>query len=108
ELGYRRVGAHIEEVLDNDIRTAVRRGILDNQLGDGLSLASRTIDGYAREHLSEMLLAGMGTAWWEREELIRQSARWLGFQRTGTAITEAFKSVINSAIRREVLESDGP
>lgn len=42
-----------------------------------------------------------------REDAIRAAARWLGFQRTGRAIQEAFKSVINGAIRRGRLEYEG-
>ena len=50
----------------------------------------------------------MGTAWFEREELIEQTARWLGFRRTGPVIRDTLKSVINGAIRRGLLEYDGP
>ena len=39
--------------------------------------------------------------------IIRAAARRLGFRRTGTRITKAFKSVINGAIRRGLLESNG-
>jgi hypothetical protein len=55
-LGYRRVGSTIGELLDNGIRTAVRRGILDNA-GGQLTLLCRSIDQYSRDQLVDMLLA---------------------------------------------------
>lgn len=35
-------------------------------------------------------------------------SRHLGFRRTGANIGTAFKSAINAALRRGLLESDGP
>jgi hypothetical protein len=43
----------------------------------------------------------------EREDAIRAATRWLGFQRVGRAIQDAFKSAINGAIRRGRLEKQG-
>jgi type I restriction enzyme S subunit len=106
-LGYKRVGSRIAEALDNDIRTAVRRGILENT-PDGLRLGCRAITEYTRDFLIEQLTAGMGGQWWEREGLIFGTARWLGFRRTGPVIRETLRSAINGAIRRGILESDGP
>lgn len=40
-------------------------------------------------------------------EAIRAAARHLGFKRTGSLIRDAFKSAINGAIRRGLLEYDG-
>lgn len=106
-LGYERIGDRIRESLDGDIRAAVRRGILQNANGC-LSILCRTIDGYTRDHLVEMLLSDMGGRWWYRDEIIRATARYLGFRRTGPTITKALKSAINGAIRRGLLESEGP
>jgi hypothetical protein len=72
-----------------------------------LSLDCRTIHDYPRELLTNALLAAMGRAWIERDEAIKAAARHLGFRRTGSAIRDAFKSVINGAIRRGLLEYDG-
>ena len=105
-LGYRRVGGTMSEVLSNDIRTAVRRGVLDNSAGQ-FSLLCRTIDGYTRDHLVDILLAAIGPAWCDREEAIVAAARHLGFRRTGTNIRTAFKSATNAAIRRGLIEADG-
>jgi hypothetical protein len=105
QLGYGRVGARIRQALDDDIRTAVRRGILENSLY-GLSLLCRSIDEYERDHLIEMLLAAMGTNWWPQDDAIRAAARHLGYRRTGSKIQAAFKSAIRAAIRRGLLERD--
>lgn len=104
-LGYERVGSRIEETLDNDIRTAVRRDILVND-GSTLQLATRSIDDYSREQLVKFMMAEM-SGWWEQDELVRQSARYLGFRRAGSKIVTAFKSAINSAIRQGLLERSG-
>ena len=40
-------------------------------------------------------------------EAIRAAARHLGFKRTGSLIRDAFKSAINGAIRRGLLEYGG-
>ena len=106
-LGYSRAGSRIVESLDGDLRAAVRRGILEND-SDGLRLLCRTITDYTREFLVEQLIAGMGTTWWNRGDLIEGTARWLGFRRTGPVIRDTLKAAINSAIRRGKLESNGP
>lgn len=105
-LGYQRVGKRIEETLSNDVRTAVRRGILEPAGAGAFKQASKSIDGYAREHLVKMMLSDM-SGWWDQNELIRATARYLGFRRTGKNIQQAFKSAINSAIRTGKLERDG-
>jgi hypothetical protein len=106
-LGYRRVGSRIRDTLSRDIQTAVRRGILDNS-GGQYSLLCRSIDGYTRDHLIEMLSAAMGSTWQTRDEAITAAARHLGYRRTGKRIRNAFKSAINGALRRGLLERDGP
>ena len=105
-LGYGRAGSKIGAVLRDDMRTAVRRGILDNQ-GGRFTLLCQTIDEYARDHLVEMLLAAMGPNWQTRDEAITAAARHLGFRRTGSNIRAAFKSAINASIRRSLIERDG-
>jgi hypothetical protein len=49
----------------------------------------------------------MGRKWWAREDAIRAASRRLGYARTGRRIRDAFKSAINGAIRRGLLEYDG-
>ncbi|WP_395746618.1 Eco57I restriction-modification methylase domain-containing protein [Prosthecobacter sp.] len=109
KLGYERVGSRIREVLDRDIRTAVRRGILQNE-GGQLSLHCRSIDDYDRTFLKELFLAAInqnGKVWLERYEAIRLFSRWLGFRRTGHLINEQARSLINGLLRDGSLEKDG-
>ncbi len=53
------------ERIDNSLRTAVRRGVLQN-VGGQLSLASRSLDGLDRDHLKEQFCAALGRQWMER------------------------------------------
>jgi hypothetical protein len=83
----------------------VKRGVIQNNRGT-LSINCRSIGDYGRDQLIETLLAAIGGAWWERDAAIRESARRLGFRRTGSAIQDAFKSAITGAIRRGLLQYD--
>ena len=106
-LGYARTGSTIRDTLDGQMRAAVRRGIIycDNSV---YAIDCRHIDDYTRDDLIDYLLAAMGRIWWDRDVAVTAAARYLGFRRTGKKIQAAFKSVINAAIRRKLLERDGP
>jgi hypothetical protein len=105
--GGQRLDDQVREELDNGIRTAVRRGILENR-GDGLSLFTRNIGDYERGVLKDQFVAAMqGHAWAERNDSIRRFSRWLGFRRTGPSIDDTARSVINGLIRDGKLESNG-
>ncbi|MEK6373002.1 MAG: S24 family peptidase [Acidobacteriota bacterium] len=107
DLGYERAGSRIHEILDNALRTAVRRGVIANA-GDGLALDGRRIEDYKRDFLKDQFLASLeGRAWKEREDAIRDFARWLGFLRTGPVIDDTSRSIINGLIREGRLESNG-
>ncbi len=106
-LSIRRVGSRVREQLVKDLFTAVLRGILQNDSGS-YSLSRRSIDEYTREQLVKILLAAIGSTWLTRGEAIMAAARQLGFRRTGKDIQAAFRSAINSAIRSESIERDGP
>ncbi len=107
EFGFERTGPRIREEIDGAIRAAVRRGVLANER-DVLSLDGRSIEQYDRAFLKEQLLAALGgTAWTDRDEAARALARWLGFRRTGPAIAETVKSLINGLLREDRLEADG-
>lgn len=105
-LGFSRTGPRIAEAIDSALLSAVRRGILQNSRGL-ISLASRDIGDHSRDELYAALLGSMPRGWVERDDAIRAAARYLGFRRTGRAIRDAFKSVINGAIRRGLLEYEG-
>jgi len=106
ELGYDRVGSKIEEILDSDIRTAVKRGILENERGT-LKILCKTIEGYDREFLKDQFLASIGRAWVERDEAVRAFTRFMGFRRAGEKIQDTVRSLINGLLREDRLESDG-
>ncbi len=103
-------GSAIRAALDNAIRTAVWRGILQNK-GGGLSLRYRTLEQYAeddRDGLEIQLLAALdGRIWVGREDATTASARWTGFRRTGSKIEEVADSLINGLLREERLDKDG-
>jgi hypothetical protein len=107
ELGYGRTGHVIEEVINKELLTAVRRGILENVRGE-LKLRTRSIDDYERHFLKEQFLAAIGRTWMEREEAVREFTRWLGFARTGRVIDEITRSLINGLLREDRIEADGP
>ena len=105
-LGFRRTGNRIRQVVKSALRTAIRRHIVYRDK-DVYALECRHIEHYSRDELIDALLAAMGTTWWDRADAIRVATRRLGFRRTGSRITKAFKSAINGAIRRNLLESNG-
>jgi hypothetical protein len=95
--------ARIEEAL----RAAVRRGVVERQ-GGSLKLLARSIDEYDRSFLKDQFLAALGgRRWTEREDAIRNLARWLGYRRTGPTIEETGRSLINGLLREGRLESQG-
>ncbi len=109
-LGHQRTGKNIRETLDNALRTAVRRGILDNE-SSYLKLRYRNIEQHEaddRDALKEQFLASLaGRAWSARDDAIQAFARWMGFRRTGATIDETVRSLINGLLREHRLESDG-
>ncbi len=107
ELGYQRTGARVYDELDNAIRAAARRGITTSERGV-IRLFARAIEDYDRDFLKEQFLASLqGRQWTAREEAIRSFARWMGFRRTGPAIEDTARSLINGLLREGRLESGG-
>jgi predicted helicase len=107
ELGYERTGARIYDELDGAMRAAVRRGITASDRGV-VRLFARAIEEYDRDFLKEQFLASLqGRQWTPREEAVRSFARWMGFRRTGPAIEDAARSLINGLLREGRLESAG-
>jgi len=106
ELGHQRLGSKIRAVLETDLLTAVRRGILENT-GGQYRLLARSVEDYDRDLLKDSFLSAIGRTWVERDEAIRLLARWLGFARTSEGMVEVGKSVINGLIRTGELEREG-
>ena len=106
-LGVPAADAGIAAELSGALRTAVWRGILVNTRGR-LQIAARTIGDYQRDLLKEHFVAALpGRQWVERVAALRNFARWLGFKRTGKAIDDSARSVINGLLREGRLASAG-
>jgi len=104
-LGFARTGKNIHDAIDSFLNAAARRGIVET-LGGRLFLVARSIGDYDRSLLKDQFLASLGGyAWAEREEAIRSFARWMGYARTGPAINELARSLINGLLRERRLES---
>ena len=110
KLGYQRTGEVIATELHNAIRTAKRRGILEE--GNGLLHADHTpLDQWDRTFLKTQFLAALsqhGRIWLERDAAAKALARWLGYRRTGSKIKETVQSIINGLIRENRIQKDGP
>jgi hypothetical protein len=106
-LGYQRLGTKVREILERDLLTAVRRGILINN-GGHLQLATGGLDAVDRDELKDGFLAAIGRSWIDREEAVRAFARFLGYARTGPILEDTARSLMNGLIRDGRLESDGP
>lgn len=105
-LGHQRLGANLRTELDDALRTAVRRGILDNRNGQ-LRLLARSLEDYDRAFLKTQFLAAMGRGWVEREEAIYRWVRWMGYGRTTEGMFNAGRSLINGLVREGVVEVEG-
>lgn len=114
KLGFDRVGTIIREELESHLRTAVHRRIIERMNGNGTyALATRRIEDYLMDggdkyaDLRRFLRAAISRAWINEDVAIRNTARYLGFARTGENIVLTLKGAINSAIRRNELERRG-
>ena len=104
-LGYRRTGSRIADVLDDAIRTAVRRGFVERE-EDLLKLYRSPIDTWDRDWLKREFLAAIGRPWIEREDAVRAFSRWLGYRRTSPLFDETTRSIINGLLRENRLEAN--
>jgi hypothetical protein len=52
--------------------------------------------------------ASRGRGWMERNELLKHVSLVLGYQRLGPRITESLHNHLRAAIRRRIIETDGP
>jgi hypothetical protein len=107
QLGASAADAAVAAELGSALRTAVRRGILASVRGQ-LQIDVRTIAAYPRDFLKDQFLAALpGRQWVERDAAMRGFARWLGFKRTGKAIDDSARSLINGLLRDGRLGSAG-
>ncbi|MBP6720471.1 MAG: hypothetical protein KA173_16530, partial [Rhodoferax sp.] len=105
ELGFARTSPRLKIVVDNAIRTAVRRGVAENAAGN-LSLLARHMDDFDRDHLKAQLLTALraegGTC--QQTDAPKLLARALGFARTGSSINTTVESLVRSLVRAGRLE----
>ncbi len=107
ELGYKRLGHKIEEVLKGHLRAAIRRKIIAVD-GDLVCLHTPSMETYERDELIDAFHSVMRkNLSYEREDVIRALANHLGFRRLTDSVREPIKSAINGAIRRGVLGYQG-
>jgi hypothetical protein len=107
ELGFERTGQRIHEEIDNAIRAAARRGIVETG-SFGVAAARVGIDDWTRDELIDALCSVMRRGNnYERDEAIKLAATHLGFKRVGKKVDEAFRSAINGAIRRGLVAYKG-
>ena len=52
--------------------------------------------------------AARGRGWLGRDELLKDVSLVLGYQRLGPKIEEALRGHLRAAIRRRIIETDGP
>ena len=52
--------------------------------------------------------AARGRGWLDRDELLKEVSLVLGYQRLGPKIEESLRGHLRAAIRRRIIEPDGP
>jgi len=106
ELGYQRVGTRIGSALRGHIMAALRRRVLEKN-GDGVRVATPSIIDYKTEELIQTLCSiTRKDQRLSREEAIRETAEYLGFQRVTAGVQTSLKNAIRSAIHRGIFEGD--
>ena len=105
-LGRRRLTGGLRSQLESALRTAVRRGILQNARGE-LSLLARNFSDYEIPFLKSQFLPAIGRTWITRKAAGQRLARWLGYGRTGPVIEKTVCTLINSLLRSGQLEKEG-
>ncbi len=107
-LGFQRLGPKIEEALRGHLRAAIRRGIIEADGANLVRAATTSMADYDLEALRESFRSVMRKgANYQREEVIHDLARYLGFARVTDTSRDAIKSAINSAIRQGILGYEG-
>ena len=89
------------------VNVAGKRKISETIDGE-VSLLTPTINQYEWDELVRFIPAAMratgGPSRWKRDDVIVETARYLGFQRTGSRIHDVLKKAITRALREGVLE----
>ncbi len=107
-LGYQRLSSGFKEPLKGHLRAAIRRKIIGTN-GHEVWLETKKMADYERADLVSFLASVM--RWnkeYDREEVIRALANYLGFCRLTDGVRSPIKSAINSAIRQGNIVATGP
>ncbi len=107
-LGYQRLGKVIAEALKGHLRAAIRRKIIGAE-GQAVFAETTWMDEYTRDELVDTIRSVMRQGCnYDREDVIAAVAAHLGFARITATVRDPIKSAINAAIRRGLLDYDGP
>lgn len=107
QLGHQRLGSQIRNRLKNSVRTALRRKILESD-GTNLRLFATNVDDYSYDYLRAVLMSVTRPCTvYNRETLYRSIVDHLGFRRLTQDTLRVLKSILNSAIRRGMVERVG-
>lgn len=106
QLGYQRLSAKLAVYLKGEIRAAMLRGIIRSG-GDRIIASSKNIDDYDTESLIRFMSAVMGKGkLFDEETVIRETAKYLGFQRTSKGVRSTFQSAIRAALRQGLMQRE--
>jgi hypothetical protein len=108
-LGSIRTSSRWQAVLDSYLNAASRRRIVINQAGV-VELYRRSMGEYDMAFLEDQFLAALSAhskGFVERKDARQAFARWMGFARTGSSITEIGDTIIRRMIRRRRLAVQG-
>ena len=100
---YDRLGLPIEKPSPGRSRPAIRRKIVSAN-GQAVQPETVAMEDYTRDEPVDTLRSVMRkNTEYEREDIIRATAEYLGFKRLRETVKAPIKSAINAAIRRGVL-----
>jgi hypothetical protein len=107
-LDFGRFTSGMEERLRNHLRAAIRRKIIATDGGDQVWLATPTMDSYEWDDLEKTVYSVMKKdVFREYEEIVREVAEHLGFERLAEAVSMPVKKTLNRLVRNGTLEKKG-
>ena len=106
-LGYQRLGPRRRKELKRHLRTAIRRQAVARD-GNLLTCPTSIFRNYENDFLLDRLRSVMRPGReYERTEVARNLAHYLGYRSVSKGMQKQLKSLFNSAIRRDVIQSQG-
>lgn len=106
-LGLKRLTEQRKEAIKKAVTKACKTHLLYKEDGQYCLYQPRFAD-YENDSLDLVIQkAARKGSWIEQEALYRACLNYLGFKRSSDLAMERFKSYVNSALRRKILERDG-